>query len=114
MGVERIGCSVGARPGAVAIGVVVLGGTLDVLSTIVGHTAVPGVEEWNVVVLALTTWFSFPLAVVLLKLAALAFVAIGCFAVWRGGGRWELCLAGPGVVWAGVGLLNAVTILSAL
>jgi hypothetical protein len=114
MGVERSHCTSGTRSGATAIGIVGFGGALDVASTIVGHTAVSGVEEWNVAVLAVAGWLPFPLAVVLLKVAALAIFAVGGFLVWRRGGSWELCLAGPGVLWTSVGVMNAVTILTAL
>jgi hypothetical protein len=114
MGVERIRSTVGVRHGVTAIAIVALGGTLDVLSTIVGHTAVAGVEEWNVAILTVAAWVPFPIAVVLTKVGALAVFAVGGFVVWKRDGPWELVLIGPGALWTGVGLLNAVTILTAL
>jgi hypothetical protein len=114
MGAKRVHCPDSFRARATPIGIVALGVTIDVVSTIVGHMAVAGVAEWNVVVLTLTAWFSFPLAVILLKVAALAIVAIGGFVVWRGGGRWEICLAGPGALWTGIGVTNVLTIVTAL
>jgi hypothetical protein len=114
MGAERVGRWPDGRPGAEAIAIVALGGTLDVLSTVIGHSAVSGVEEWNIAVLTVATWVPFPLAVVLLKVWAVVIFAVGGVLVWRWDGPWELCLLGPGVLWTGVGVMNAATILSTL
>jgi hypothetical protein len=98
-------------PYATAIAVVFLGTIVDAVSTIVGHSVVNGVEEWNGVIVGIAGLLPFPIAVVLTKALALSIVALFAIGLWRNDGPWKVCLIVPGVLWMTVGVVNVVTIL---
>jgi hypothetical protein len=101
-------------PYAAAVAVVAVGTILDSVSTVVGNSYIAGVEEWNVVILAVAGVLPFPVAVFAIKAAALGFVTICAVVLWRMEGPWKVCLVVPGVVWTTVGVLNVVTIASSM
>jgi hypothetical protein len=95
-----------------AIVVIFIGSILDSVSTIIGHSLVTGVKEWNTVFLTVSQFFPFPFAVFATKASALFIIILLTVHVGRKRGPWKMCLIIPGVMWTSVGLINTVTILT--
>lgn len=95
-----------------AVALLLIGSIIDSVSTVIGHSVVSGIEEWNVVILIVGGLVPFPVAVFLIKVSALAIIGFLAFILWSKGGPWKLGVIIPGILWMTIGIANLVTILA--